>query len=164
MVLHTLLSSTASCGQRKHFLMLYETKGSFCVCHFLSLTFLKLIVGWWCMVLQVIDKKVVSVKPDSPLKSPTSSVSPLKNKNENLCPKSLTITPPRKSTSTSTRSPCGGTVHSPLVKVPLNFKTWCYDTPACWEDVSLPMCDLGKVLNLCLANILTFMSPSCSCF
>ncbi|KAG5000349.1 hypothetical protein JHK87_021421 [Glycine soja] len=94
--------------------------------------------------LNVIDKKVVSVKPDSPLKSPTSSVSPLKNKNENLCPKSLTITPPRKSTSTSTRSPCGGTVHSPLVKVPLNFKTWCYDTPACWEDVSLPMCDLGK--------------------
>ncbi|KHN49061.1 hypothetical protein glysoja_031272 [Glycine soja] len=77
-------------------------------------------------------KKVFSVKPDSPLKSPTSSISPLKNKNENLCPKSLTSTP------------CGGTVHSQLVKVPLNCKSWRHDTPACCEDVSSPMCDLGK--------------------
>ncbi|RDX60613.1 hypothetical protein CR513_61229, partial [Mucuna pruriens] len=88
----------------------------------------------------VIDKKV-SAKADSllksPLKSPTSSVSPLKSKTENLCPKSLASTPPRK----SARSPCGGTVQSQLVKVPL--KTWC-ETSACWEDLSPSMCDLGK--------------------
>ncbi|TKY49499.1 hypothetical protein E2542_SST26931 [Spatholobus suberectus] len=89
----------------------------------------------------VMDKKA-SVKADSPLKSPTSSVSSLKNKNENLCPKSLTSTPPRK--SASARLPCGGTVHSQLVKVPLNFKTWCYETSVCWEDLSPSMCDLGK--------------------
>nr|KYP59034.1 hypothetical protein KK1_014461 [Cajanus cajan] len=86
--------------------------------------------------------KKVSVKAVSPLKSPTSSVSPLKNKNENLCPKSLASTPPRK--NTSARSPSGGTVPSQLVKVPLNFKTWCYDTPACWADLSPSLCDHGK--------------------
>ncbi|XP_061363939.1 uncharacterized protein LOC133307445 [Gastrolobium bilobum] len=87
---------------------------------------------------KVIEKKI-SLKTDSPLKSPTSSVSPLKNKNENLCPK-LTSTPPRKST---VKSPCAGTVPSQLVKVPLNFKTW-YDTFASWKDLPPPMCNLGK--------------------
>ncbi|XP_047175573.1 uncharacterized protein LOC124842995 [Vigna umbellata] len=89
----------------------------------------------------VIDKKL-STKADSPLKSPTSSVSPLKKENENLCPKSLTNTPLRK--STGSRSPCGGTVHTQLVKVPLNFKTWSYDTPESWDDLSPSMCDLAK--------------------
>ncbi|XP_027343027.1 uncharacterized protein LOC113855596 [Abrus precatorius] len=87
----------------------------------------------------VMDKKV-SAKADSPQKSPTSSASPLKSKNENLCPK-LTHAPPRK--GTSTRSPCLDTVHSQLVKVPLNFKTWC-DASASWEDLPSPMCNLGK--------------------
>ncbi|KAL2330921.1 hypothetical protein Fmac_018502 [Flemingia macrophylla] len=93
----------------------------------------------------VIDKKA-SVKAVSPLKTPTSRVSPLKNKNENLCPKSLTSIPSRKSTTTSAtaRSPSNGTVHSQLVKVPFNSKTWCYDTPACWEDLSPSLCDHGK--------------------
>ncbi|KAK7323888.1 hypothetical protein VNO77_27388 [Canavalia gladiata] len=88
----------------------------------------------------VIDKKL-SVKADSPLRSPTSLVSPLKNKNENLCPKLLISTPPRK--STGTRSPCVGTVHSQLVKVPLNFRNW-YDASASWEDLPTLMCNLGK--------------------
>ncbi|KAJ1377961.1 hypothetical protein SESBI_48335 [Sesbania bispinosa] len=86
----------------------------------------------------VVDKKV-SPKIDSPLKSPISSVSPLKNKNENLCPKT-TSTPPRKS---ATKPPCADTVPSQLVKVPLNFKTWC-DKSASWEDLPTPMCNLGK--------------------
>ncbi|CAL0326321.1 unnamed protein product [Lupinus luteus] len=60
----------------------------------------------------VIDKRV-SHKIDSPVKYPTSSISPLKSKNENLCPKSTT-TPPRKSTTKS--PPNAGTVPSQLVK------------------------------------------------
>lgn len=86
--------------------------------------------------------KVVSVKVNSPLKSSTSSASPLKNINENLSPKSLTSTPLRK--STSAKSPWGGTVHDQLVKVPFNFKSWWSDTSSCWEDLSPSMCDLGK--------------------
>ncbi|CAJ1958315.1 unnamed protein product [Sphenostylis stenocarpa] len=89
----------------------------------------------------VICKKL-STKADSPLKFPTSSVSPFENKIENLRAKSLTSTPPRK--SSSTRSPGGGTGHSQLVKVPLNIKTWSYDTPACWDDLSSSMSNLGK--------------------
>ncbi|KAK8469296.1 hypothetical protein PHAVU_005G042800 [Phaseolus vulgaris] len=90
---------------------------------------------------EVIGKKL-STKADSPLKSPTSSVLPFKKKMENLCPKSLTSTPPRS--STGSRSPYGGSVDGQLVKVPLNFKTWSYDSPACWDDLSPSMCDLAK--------------------
>ncbi|KAK7271380.1 hypothetical protein RJT34_27221 [Clitoria ternatea] len=89
---------------------------------------------------QVIEKKV-SVKADSPVKSPTISISPLKSKNENLCPKLLTSTPPRK--CAGTKSQCDGSVHSQLVKVPLTFKTW-YDASASWEDLPTPLCNLGK--------------------
>jgi len=87
----------------------------------------------------------------SPLKSPsTSIVSPLKNKNENLCPKT-TGTPPRKSATTITipKSPCvgNGTVPSQLVKVPLKFKTW-YDKSGSWDNLPPPICNLGKVYML----------------
>ncbi|KAF1866220.1 hypothetical protein Lal_00024218 [Lupinus albus] len=88
----------------------------------------------------VIDKRV-SHKIDSPVKYPTSSISPLKSKNENLCPKS-TSTPPRKSATNS--PPNAGTVPSQLVKVPLNFKTWCDTSSTSWEDLPPSMCNLGK--------------------
>lgn len=97
--------------------------------------------------------KKLSTKADSPLKSPTSSVLPFKKTIENLCPKSLTSTPPRS--STGSRSPCGGSVDGQLVKVPLNFKTWSYDSPACWDDLSPSMCDLAKVLR-CICVLLIF--------
>ncbi|GAU39493.1 hypothetical protein TSUD_279140 [Trifolium subterraneum] len=94
----------------------------------------------------VIDKKV-SLKTNSysPLKSPTTSiVSPLKNKDENLCPK-MTGTPPRKSATTIPMSPCvdNGFVPSKLVKVPLNFKTW-HDKSGSWDNLPPPICNLGK--------------------
>jgi len=98
----------------------------------------------------VLGKKV-SLKTDShsPLKSATSIVSPLKNKNENLSPKT-TVTPPRKSATTISipipKSPCAsnGSVPSKLVKVPLKFKTW-YDKSGSWDNLPPPICNLGKV-------------------
>ncbi|KAL5098449.1 hypothetical protein RYX36_002776 [Vicia faba] len=94
----------------------------------------------------VIDKKV-SVKKDShsPLKkSLTSVVSPLKNKNENLCPKT-TGTPPRKSAVAVPKLACvgNGAVSRQLVKVPLNFKTW-YDKFGSWDNLPQPISNLGK--------------------
>ncbi|CAJ2659022.1 unnamed protein product [Trifolium pratense] len=94
----------------------------------------------------VIDRKVsLKTNSPSPLKSPTTSIiSPLKNKDENLCPK-MTGTPPRKSTIITPKSPCVGndTVPSKLVKVPLNFKTW-YDKSGSWDNLPPPICNLGK--------------------
>ncbi|XP_058762925.1 uncharacterized protein LOC131636316 [Vicia villosa] len=95
----------------------------------------------------VIDKKV-SVKTDSssPLKkSLTSVASPLKNKNENLCPKTPGTTPPRKSAAAVPKLACtgNGTVPSQLVKVPLNFKTW-YDKSGSWDNLPQPISNLGK--------------------
>ncbi|CAK8532167.1 unnamed protein product [Lathyrus sativus] len=94
----------------------------------------------------VIDKRV-SLKTDShsPLKkSLTSIVSPLKNKNENLYPKT-TGTPPRKSAAAVPKLDCvgNGTVPSQLVKVPLNFKTW-YDKSGSWDNLPQPISNLGK--------------------
>ncbi|KAL1349290.1 hypothetical protein HN51_025774 [Arachis hypogaea] len=88
--------------------------------------------------------KNLSLKFESPLKSPTSSVLPLKNKNENLCPKP-TSNPSSKSTppSKSSKSPSAGTVNSQLVKVPINVKNWS-DVSVSWEDLPSPMCNLGK--------------------
>ncbi|XP_019443651.1 PREDICTED: uncharacterized protein LOC109347962 [Lupinus angustifolius] len=88
----------------------------------------------------VIDKKV-SHKIDSPVKYPTSSISPLKSKNENLYPKP-TSTPPRKSTIKS--PPDAGTLPSQLVKVPLNIKTCCDTSTTLWGDLPPSMCDLRK--------------------
>ncbi|KAI5445438.1 hypothetical protein KIW84_013612 [Lathyrus oleraceus] len=97
----------------------------------------------------VIDKRV-SLKTDSHSHSPvkkkslTSIVSPLKNKNENLCPKT-TGTPPRKSAATIPKLACtgNGTVPRQLVKVPLNFKTW-YDKSGSWDNLPQPISNLGK--------------------
>lgn len=110
----------------------------------------------------MIDKRV-SLKTDSHSHSPvkkkkslTSIVSPLKNKNENLCPKT-TGTPPRKSAATIPKLACigNGTVPSQLVKVPLNFKTW-YDKSGSWDNLPQPISNLGKVC-MYVSNYIFFM-------
>ncbi|XP_028799724.1 uncharacterized protein LOC114757818 [Neltuma alba] len=86
----------------------------------------------------VIDKKA-SLKNDSPLKPPTPTISPLKNKNENFSPK-LTSTPQPQSTRLS---PCTGNVRGNLVKVPLNVKTQ-FDPSTTWDSLPPILCNLGK--------------------
>ncbi|KAF7824462.1 serine-rich adhesin for platelets-like protein [Senna tora] len=87
----------------------------------------------------VIDKKV-SKKNDSPLKSPTSMISPLKNKNENLSPKTTSTTVQRKSMKSP---PCAGNVPGHLVKVPLNLKAR-YDPSTKWDTLPPTLSNLGK--------------------
>lgn len=87
----------------------------------------------------MIEKKA-SLKNDSPLKPPTPTISPLKNKNENFSPK-VTSTPKQKSTQLS---PCKDNVRGNLVKVPLNIKAQ-FDPSSTWDSLPPVLCNLGKV-------------------
>lgn len=91
------------------------------------------------MLLQVIFDKKASSKNDSPLKSPSLSMSPVKNKINIVSPKSKSRTLKKDPKSLSE-----GTIPSHLIKVPLNSKMWS-DQRIVWNALPSAIHDIGKV-------------------
>lgn len=85
------------------------------------------------------DKK--ASKNDPTMKRPSLSISPLKNKNDIVSPKSKS-----KASKEDLKSLSGAAIVSRLIKVPLNFKTRS-DQMILWNALPSTIHDLGKVWN-----------------
>lgn len=89
--------------------------------------------------MQVVADRKASPRNDPSSKRPSLSISPLKNKNDNVSSKLV-----EKSSRNSARSLSDETIPSHLVKVPLNSKSWS-DQRISWDALPLTIKDLGKV-------------------
>ncbi|XP_021890345.1 uncharacterized protein LOC110808899 isoform X2 [Carica papaya] len=87
---------------------------------------------------QVVADRKASPRNDPSSKRPSLSISPLKNKNDNVSSKLV-----EKSSRNSARSLSDETIPSHLVKVPLNSKSWS-DQRISWDALPLTIKDLGK--------------------
>jgi hypothetical protein len=106
-------------------------------------------------MLQVNSDKKAS-KSDLPMKRPSLSISPLKNKNDIVSPKSKS-----KNSKEDLKSLSRASIPSRLIKVPLNFKTRS-DQMILWNTLPSTIRDLGKVWNhVYVHNILHFQFFKC---
>ncbi|THG14470.1 uncharacterized protein LOC114272457 [Camellia sinensis] len=80
----------------------------------------------------------VSSEKNSALKHPNLSISPLKNKNQNVSQKLIT-----KPLGKDLKSSSDGALPGRLFKVPLSFKTWS-DQKVLWDSLPHTIHDLGK--------------------
>lgn len=96
-------------------------------------------------MLQVNSDKKAS-KNDLPMKRPSLSISPLKNKNDIVSPKSKS-----KNSKEDLKSLSRASIPSRVIKVPLNFKTRS-DQMILWNALPSTIRDLGKVWNHVLCS------------
>ncbi|GMP69046.1 hypothetical protein CsSME_00028446 [Camellia sinensis var. sinensis] len=84
------------------------------------------------------SSRKASSEKDSSLTHPNLSISPLKNKNQNISQNSIS-----KPVEKDLKSSSNGPLPSHLTKVPLSFKTWS-DQKISWDWLQHTIYDIGK--------------------